>query len=164
MTEVRTFTPPQPLGERLSDPSPAPTPVGSAVPRSLPEIPELAQPRRNSPPRLSGDYTRVPMATYKDSKSNGGITFSSQDKLPKLPIPELEASCKRYLEALKPLQSAREHAETQHAVNEFLKSDGPELQEKLKTYAQGKTSYIEQFCTQQYHSWLPQQRANLPRV
>ncbi|CAJ0545672.1 Ff.00g091450.m01.CDS01 [Fusarium sp. VM40] len=150
MTEVRTFTPPQPLGERLSDPSPTPTPVGSAVPRSLPEIPELAQPRRNSPPRLSGDYTRVPMATYKDSKSNGGITFSSQDKLPKLPIPELEASCKRYLEALKPLQSAREHAETQHAVNEFLKSDGPELQEKLKTYAQGKTSYIEQFWYDSY--------------
>ena len=146
MTQVRTFTPPQPLGDRLSDPTSAPKPTGSTVPRTLPDIPELAQPRRNSPPRLSGDYTRVPMANYNEPRTDGGITFSGQDKLPKLPIPELEATCKRYLEALKPLQTAREHAETQHAVNEFLKSDGPELQEKLKAYAQGKTSYIEQFC------------------
>ncbi|RKK29354.1 putative mitochondrial carnitine O-acetyltransferase [Fusarium oxysporum] len=150
MTQVRTFTPPQPLGDRLSDPTSAPKPAGSTVPRTLPDIPELAQPRRNSPPRLSGDYTRVPMANYNESRKDGGITFSGQDKLPKLPIPELEATCKRYLEALKPLQTAREHAETQHAVNEFLKSDGPELQEKLKAYAQGKTSYIEQFWYDSY--------------
>lgn len=154
MTQVRTFTPPQPLGDRLSDPTSAPKPAGSTVPRTLPDIPELAQPRRNSPPRLSGDYTRVPMANYNESRKDGGITFSGQDKLPKLPIPELEATCKRYLEALKPLQTAREHAETQHAVNEFLKSDGPELQEKLKAYAQGKTSYIEQFCMSEHTSDL----------
>lgn len=76
----------------------------------------------------------------------GGITFAAQDKLPKLPIPELESTANKYLEALKPLQSPREHAETKHAVNEFLREEGPDLQEKLKRYAQGKTSYIEQFC------------------
>jgi len=75
-----------------------------------------------------------------------GITFAAQDKLPKLPIPELESSMKKYLASLKPLQTPREHAETQQAVEEFLKSEGPELQEKLKKYANGKTSYIEQFC------------------
>jgi carnitine O-acetyltransferase len=75
-----------------------------------------------------------------------GITFAHQDKLPKLPIPELESSMKKYLSSLKPLQSPREHAETQQAVDEFLKSEGPELQERLKKYANGKTSYIEQFC------------------
>lgn len=74
------------------------------------------------------------------------ITFAAQDKLPKLPIPDLESSCKKYLSALEPLQTAREHHDTQHAVREFLHSDGPELQEKLKKYAEGKTSYIEQFC------------------
>ena len=76
----------------------------------------------------------------------GGVTFASQDKLPKLPIPELASTCRRYIEALKPLQNAREHSDTQQAVDEFLRRDGPELQEKLKNYAQGKTSYIEQFC------------------
>lgn len=90
------------------------------------------------------------MATYNESKKEGGITFSGQDKLPKLPIPDLAASCKRYVEALKPLQTEREQAETHYAVNEFLKSDGPELNEKLKDYAQGKTSYIEQFWYDSY--------------
>jgi carnitine O-acetyltransferase len=76
----------------------------------------------------------------------GGITFAGQDDLPKLPIPDLSHTCKKYLAALKPLQGPREHAETKHAVQEFLKHDGPGLQEKLQQYAVGKTSYIEQFC------------------
>ena len=75
-----------------------------------------------------------------------GITFAAQEKLPKLPIPELDLTIKRYLRALKPLQGDREHAETQQAAEEFLKGEGVELQEKLKKYATGKTSYIEQFC------------------
>lgn len=87
-----------------------------------------------------------------EGKPNGGITFAHQDKLPKLPIPDLESSCQKYLTALKPLQSAREHAETKHAVEEFLRHDGPELQEKLKKYAAARTSYIEQFCTTLHRS------------
>jgi hypothetical protein len=86
------------------------------------------------------------MAPVQEDKPKGGVTYAHQDKLPKLPIPELEASCQRYLTALKPLQSLREHADTKHAVQEFLKHDGPELQEKLKKYAEGRSSYIEQFC------------------
>lgn len=86
------------------------------------------------------------MATYNEKKQPGGITFAGQDKLPKLPIPELADTAKKYLEALRPLQSHREHIETQNAVEDFLQNDGPELQEKLKNYAQSKTSYIEQFC------------------
>lgn len=85
-----------------------------------------------------------------DEKPQGGITFAYQDKLPKLPIPDLESSCQKYLAALKPLQSAREHGETKHAVEEFLRHDGPELQAKLKRYAEGQTSYIEQFCMYTY--------------
>lgn len=81
-----------------------------------------------------------------------GITFAAQDKLPKLPIPDLESSLKKYLNALKPLQGGREHAETQQAVEEFLKGEGPELQDKLKKYATGKTSYIEQFCEYETHT------------
>lgn len=86
------------------------------------------------------------MATHRDSKNQRGITFAGQNSLPKLPIPELSSTLQKYLAALKPLQTPREHADTQHAVEEFEKHDGPELQEKLKKYAQRKTSYIEQFC------------------
>ena len=86
------------------------------------------------------------MASYSDKQQPGGITFAAQDKLPKLPIPDLEGTTQKYLEALKPLQTSRERLETQHAVQEFLRNEGPDLQEKLKNYAQSKTSYIEQFC------------------
>ncbi|CAN6661886.1 putative mitochondrial carnitine O-acetyltransferase [Trichomonascus vanleenenianus] len=79
-----------------------------------------------------------------------GITFANQDKLQKLPIPELEKSCERYLEVLKPLQSARDHAQTEEAVRKFLQGPGPQLQEKLIEYASSKSSYIEQFWYDSY--------------
>ena len=87
-----------------------------------------------------------PIAHNGDSKSRPGITFAAQDKLPKLPIPDLEATCKNYLTSLDPLQTEREHQESERAVDEFLRVDGPELQEKLTKYSAGKSSYIEQFC------------------
>ena len=88
----------------------------------------------------------------KDRESRNGtnspqkVTFAAQDKLPKLPIPELESTLKKYLDVLRPLQSKREQQDTAIATDEFLHNDGPDLQARLKKYATGKTSYIEQFC------------------
>lgn len=113
-----------------------------------------SQPPNSDAQPISGDggskkaYSaaeREPLASHKP-KGKPGITYSGQDKLPKLPIPELKDTCGKYAEALKPLQSRREQDETAAAVQEFLKGNGPELQERLKKYATGKTSYIEQFC------------------
>jgi len=122
------------------------------MPTSLNESLAASQPPNSgpdpSPAAAMNSYTasaREPLSSQKP-KHNTGITFAAEDKLPKLPIPDLESSCKKYLEALKPLQSPREQADTKAAVEEFLKSEGPELQERLKKYATGKTSYIEQFC------------------
>lgn len=114
-----------------------------ATPRILPEPITL-----DNPTTSTAAYTRMPLDKSSESGSSagGGITFAAQDKLPKLPIPHLASTCDKYLEALKPLQSPRERAETEHAVKDFLSTDGPDLQEKLKKYARGKTSYIEQFC------------------
>lgn len=75
-----------------------------------------------------------------------GITFAAQDKLPKLPIPDLESTLKKYLASLDPLQTAREHQDSERACDEFLRTEGQGLQDKLKQYATGKSSYIEQFC------------------
>ena len=138
-TQVRIFTSPRALGETLS----TPIQLTPATPRSVPELPKLPKPTI-SPTLKARQYA---MSTaYHEDKPKGGVTYSHQDELPKLPIPELELSCERYLSALKPLQSAREHAETIGAVHEFLRNEGPELNEKLKKYAEGRTSYIEQFC------------------
>lgn len=84
--------------------------------------------------------------TFKRPGQKKNSTFANQDSLPKLPIPDLESSCKKYVDALYPLQLPSERQETQAAVEDFLKKEGPALQEKLKEYASSQTSYIEQFC------------------
>jgi len=93
---------------------------------------------------------RNPLASHTNPASKPGITFSHQDNLPKLPIPELDSSCRKYLAALKPLQTSKEHHDTILSVHDFLKSDGAALQEKLKKYANGKANYIEQFWYDSY--------------
>ena len=87
-----------------------------------------------------------PLASNGSITSKPGITFAAQDKLPKLPIPDLESTCKKYLSSLDVLQTAREHVDSERAVEEFLRTDGPQLQDNLKKYSTGKSSYIEQFC------------------
>ena len=81
-----------------------------------------------------------------DPKEKQGITYAAQNNLPILPIPDLESTCKRYLEALQPLQTAKEQDDTAAAVKDFLSADGPYLQDRLMQYAKDRSSYIEQFC------------------
>jgi len=75
---------------------------------------------------------------------------SAQNNLPRLPIPDLHTTCQKYLLALRPLQSPLEHRDTQIAVDTFLNDQGSQLQEQLKQYAKGKTSYIEEFWYDSY--------------
>lgn len=75
-----------------------------------------------------------------------GITFAAQHKLPKLPLPSLESSCKRYLEALKPLQSTEEQRASAAAVRNFVCEEGPILQAQLREYDASHANYFEHFC------------------
>ncbi|KAI1084412.1 choline/Carnitine O-acyltransferase [Whalleya microplaca] len=137
-TQVRIFAMPKSLGETLAAGSPIPAPRShSEITNGRPKSPELGD-----PPKM--------MSTIQEKPKEGGITFAGQDSLPKLPIPELEQTCKKYLAALKPLQGPREHAETIAAVQDFKRQEGPELQRRLQEYAIGKTSYIEQFWYDSY--------------
>ena len=152
--QVRTFTAPRALGESLERPLPDSSSdttlvndtshtngVGST--NGVSNTNGTSDPP--TPPKPRPSYPKVPPPNYKKMASEGG-TFAGQDYLPILPIPDLEQTTERYLKALKPLQSPREQTDTREAVHEFLKNEGPDLNEKLKQYAQGKTSYIEQFC------------------
>lgn len=137
MEAGRQFTAPQPLDTQLRYRQDSVI-MASDQQRSMETAKEATQ---------NFDKTKQePLASSKSKDAKPGITFAAQDNLPKLPIPDLESTAKKYLKALDPLQTAREHADTERAVTEFLKTDGPALQEKLKSYAQGKSSYIEQFC------------------
>ncbi|KAF2205395.1 carnitine acetyl transferas-like protein [Delitschia confertaspora ATCC 74209] len=140
---VRTFTRPSSLNESL-----ATTVIRMSA--SAADGAERSMASAIETQKAFSPEARNPLGSHTNPKSTPGITFAAEDSLPKLPIPELEDSCKRYLSALKPLQTPKEHHETVNAVHEFLKADGPALQEKLKKYAAGKANYIEQFWYDSY--------------
>ncbi|KAI7193419.1 hypothetical protein KC352_g21198, partial [Hortaea werneckii] len=39
----------------------------------------------------------APFMSHQNPESKPGVTFAAQDKLPKLPIPDLKQTCERYL-------------------------------------------------------------------
>ncbi|CAD6972734.1 unnamed protein product [Tilletia controversa] len=88
------------------------------------------------------------MATTADSNK----TLKDQDKLPKLPIPNLQDTCKRYLSSLEHLQTQDEHAQTKQVVQDFLTNEGPKLHAQLEEYASTRASYIEEFWNESYLS------------
>ncbi|EWZ46867.1 carnitine O-acetyltransferase [Fusarium oxysporum f. sp. radicis-lycopersici 26381] len=69
---------------------------------------------------------------YVENHSKGPM-LRWQDSLPKLPVPTLEETAKRYLKSLHPLLSASEYEASKKAVEEFVRPGGvgSKLQEKL---------------------------------
>lgn len=67
-----------------------------------------------------------------------------QPSLPRLPIPDLEKTCVRYLAAQRPLLSDADYETTERLVAEFQKTDGPTLHQLLKANDKKNkhTSYI----------------------
>lgn len=94
----------------------------------------------------------TPTSTFRPTTPPPGRTFANQHTLPKLPVPSLEDTCKRYLVALRGLQDDKEHTATQHAIQAFLDGEGPALQERLNEWARDKASYIEDFWYESYLS------------
>lgn len=73
------------------------------------------------------------------------VPLPKQD-LPKLPIPSLEDTCRRYLKSLEGLQDEDEHKRTAAVVKDFLESgEGAKWQDRLVKYNEGVDSYIEEF-------------------
>ncbi|MEV4056374.1 choline/carnitine O-acyltransferase [Amycolatopsis sp. NPDC049688] len=79
-------------------------------------------------------------------------TFGNEDRLPRVPLPTLEASCHRFLEWCAPLLTLPEQAETEAAVAAFLASPGPELQARLEEYdrSPGVRSWLDTFWPYRY--------------
>ncbi|XP_012521784.1 carnitine O-palmitoyltransferase 2, mitochondrial isoform X2 [Monomorium pharaonis] len=73
-------------------------------------------------------------------------TLHFQASLPRLPIPKLEDTCRRYLNAQKPLLSDEQLRHTSSCVSKFLASEGQGLQKLLlKSNADNShTSYISE--------------------
>jgi hypothetical protein len=85
-------------------------------------------------------------------------TYSAQHKLPHLPIPTLQETMAKFPKVLESLQSKEQQEETKRECDEFLKTDGPILQQLLIEYEQegfqkGEIgSYVEEFWNESYLS------------
>ena len=103
------------------------------------EMPALVQSTMSNETAVNSNVTSK---TVVAPSKPPGKTFAHQDKLPHLPIPPLEDTCSRYLRALKALQSEEDHAATTKAVEDFLKNEGPRIQQKLIDWAKDKARYV----------------------
>ncbi|DAA78747.1 TPA_exp: Uncharacterized protein A8136_2532 [Trichophyton benhamiae CBS 112371] len=90
-------------------------------------------------PRLTSLQTMAPRraassvpAGYKEDLSKGKM-LRFEDSLPKLPVPTLEETGRRYLKSVHPLLSAEEYKTTEKAVSDFIKpgGEGEVLQKRL---------------------------------
>ncbi|CAG9855125.1 unnamed protein product [Phyllotreta striolata] len=79
-------------------------------------------------------------------------TMHFQKSLPRLPIPQLETTCDRYLAAQRPLLIDEAYRKTKSNVDQFRNTSGKQLQEMLKNYdrVNKHTSYISEFWFDAY--------------
>jgi len=81
-------------------------------------------------------------------------TFGNEEGLPHVPLPTLDASCRRFIEWCTPLLTAEELAQTEAAVGEFLAPESPahELQAALEAYdrSEGVHSWLDTFWPYRY--------------
>ena len=83
-------------------------------------------------------------------------TFAYQDELPRLPIPSLDETLNKFLQHVEALLDESQHRKAQKVVLQFLKTDGPKLQQLLIDYEQDGIrqgvigSYVEEFWNESY--------------
>ena len=88
---------------------------------------------------------------YKEDLSKGPM-LRFEESLPKLPVPTLQETAKRYLKSVHPLLSRQEYAATQRAVEDFIKpgGQGETLQKRLKARAEepGQKNWLAEWWDQ----------------
>lgn len=79
-------------------------------------------------------------------------TLHFQASLPRLPIPKLEDTCRRYLNAQKPLLNDKELQYTSSCISKFLANEGQSLQKQLihNNDENSHTSYISELWFDMY--------------
>ncbi|NXF03069.1 OCTC octanoyltransferase, partial [Smithornis capensis] len=70
-------------------------------------------------------------------------TFQYQDSLPSLPVPPLDESLSKYLDAVKPFLNQEEYQRTEDIVKKFENGIGRELHQKLLERAKMRRNWLE---------------------
>jgi carnitine O-acetyltransferase len=89
-----------------------------------------------------------------DSPEWSTRTFGNEDRLPRVPVPTLDASCDRFLEWCAPLLTPEQLAETEAAVAAFRapNGSGPRLHAALAQHndSPGVHSWLDRFWARRY--------------
>lgn len=79
------------------------------------------------------------------SESTADRTFQYQSSLPPLPVPTLEGSLAKYLDAIRPFSSQEEYQVTAGIVGRFGEGIGKELHQKLLQRARTRRNWLEEW-------------------
>ncbi len=87
-----------------------------------------------------------------NKKNNNPATFSFQDSLPRLPVPDLAATCEKLLAWNKVLLDEQTMACSREVVADFVKGTGIVLQKRLEERAADKEvkNWLEDFWNESY--------------
>lgn len=109
-----------------------------------------------SAPKLGKDASATTNSKQEGRLHRSTSTFASQGDLKRLPIPTLQETMAKLPKVLWALQTEPERQATKEAIQRFMDTDGPKLQQLLEQYeAQGVASgamgsYVEEFWNDSY--------------
>ncbi|KAG7522153.1 carnitine O-palmitoyltransferase 1, liver isoform-like isoform X1 [Solea senegalensis] len=86
--------------------------------------------------------TRVWMVLVKVFSGRKPMLYSFQNSLPRLPVPSVKGTCRRYLESVRPLMDDEKFERMTGLAKEFEKNLGPRLQWYLKLKSWWSSNYV----------------------
>jgi hypothetical protein len=85
---------------------------------------------------------------YNNNKDLEMSTFSADDLLPSLPVPNLDDTLRKYLESIKPFVNDLEYANSEKIVENFKTGIGEKLQFYLVDRSKKKRNWVIFICIQ----------------
>ncbi|UIZ23560.1 hypothetical protein KXD40_007671 [Peronospora effusa] len=93
-------------------------------------------------PKETSSIVIIWAALLKIFGGRNPLTYSFQDALPRLPLPSLKDTVKRYLKSVHPLLTSKEYEEVEHMANEFVHKEGPKFQFYLYLKSWWSSNYV----------------------
>ncbi|KAK5867675.1 hypothetical protein PBY51_012143 [Eleginops maclovinus] len=86
--------------------------------------------------------TRLWMLLVKVFSGRKPMLYSFQNSLPRLPVPSVKDTCRRYLDSVRPLMEDEQYERMEGLANDFEKNLGPRLQWYLKLKSWWASNYV----------------------
>ncbi|XP_037306572.2 carnitine O-palmitoyltransferase 1, liver isoform isoform X1 [Pungitius pungitius] len=86
--------------------------------------------------------TRLWMLLVKVFSGRKPMLYSFQNSLPRLPVPTIKDTCRRYLESVRPLMDDERYERMEGLTKDFEKNLGPRLQWYLKLKSWWASNYV----------------------